>query len=82
MFRLWGALILVGIVLPQLRAEERILSWHSDIVVEKSGDVVVTETITVRAERYKISGGSSVPCLSSGKAKGACRPRSVLRSSP
>ena len=51
MFRLWGALILVGIVLPQLRAEERILSWHSDIVVEKSGDVVVTETITVRAER-------------------------------
>jgi uncharacterized membrane protein YgcG len=57
MFRLWGALILVGIVLPQLRAEERILSWHSDIVVEKSGDVVVTETITVRAERYKIKRG-------------------------
>jgi hypothetical protein len=39
------------------RADERILSWHSHIVVEKGGDLVVTETITVRAEGDKIKRG-------------------------
>ena len=39
------------------RADERILSWHSHIVVEKSGDLVVTETIRVRAEGDRIKRG-------------------------
>lgn len=38
-------------------AEERILSWHSLIVVEKSGDLLVTETIKVRAEGKVIKRG-------------------------
>ena len=39
------------------RADERILSWQSHIVVEKSGDLVVTETIRVRAEGDRIKRG-------------------------
>ncbi|MDP6207883.1 MAG: DUF2207 domain-containing protein, partial [Roseibacillus sp.] len=39
------------------RADERILSWHSEIVVEKSGDLRVTETIVIRAEGDKIKRG-------------------------
>ncbi|MDP7105986.1 MAG: DUF2207 domain-containing protein, partial [Roseibacillus sp.] len=39
------------------RANERILSWHSEIVVEKSGDLLVTETIKVRAGGGKIKRG-------------------------
>ena len=39
------------------RADERILSWHSHLEVEKSGDLVVTETIRVRAEGDRIKRG-------------------------
>jgi hypothetical protein len=38
-------------------AEERIHSYHSDIVVDEKGDMTVTETITVNAEGNKIRRG-------------------------
>ena len=51
--RMRKALLLLGLWLAAAavpaRADERILSWHSHIEVEKSGDLVVTETIVVRA---------------------------------
>ncbi|MDP7309445.1 MAG: DUF2207 domain-containing protein, partial [Roseibacillus sp.] len=52
------------------RADERILSWHSEIVVEKSGDLRVTETITVRAEGNRIKRGifRDLPVQRKGKA--------------
>lgn len=50
------ALVLLMLVAPLL-ANERILSFHSDIVVEKSGDLLVTETIRVRAEGREIQRG-------------------------
>ena len=49
LLRLMALLLLVLAAAPASRAEEGILSWHSDIVVERSGDLVVTETIMVRA---------------------------------
>ena len=57
------------IVFPQLRAEERFLSWHSDIVVEKSGDLLVTETIAVQAEGDRIKRGiyRDLPVLREGE---------------
>ena len=36
-------------------ADERILNFHSDILVFESGWIEVTETITVRAEGNRIS---------------------------
>lgn len=41
-------------VLPA-SAQERILSFHSDIVVEADGTLDVTETIAVRAEGHLVS---------------------------
>lgn len=38
-------------------AEERILDFHSDIKIEKSGDMTVRETITVQAEGRQIRRG-------------------------
>ena len=38
-------------------AEERIHSYHSDIVVDEKGDMTVTETIAVNAEGNKIKRG-------------------------
>ncbi len=38
-------------------ADERILSYHADIVVAKNSTITVTETIKVRAERKKIERG-------------------------
>ena len=38
-------------------ADERILSFHSDIVLQEDGSMTVTETITVRAERKQIRRG-------------------------
>ena len=49
LLHLMALLLLVLAAAPASRAEEGILSWHSDIVVERSGDLVVTETIVVRA---------------------------------
>lgn len=53
---LW--LLLVLALSSQLvSADERILSFHSDITVNKDGSMIVTERITVRAERRKIRRG-------------------------
>ncbi|MDP7522492.1 MAG: DUF2207 domain-containing protein, partial [Arenicellales bacterium] len=41
----------------EARAVETILSFHSDIKVEPSSDLIVTETIQVRAEGKKIKRG-------------------------
>ena len=38
-------------------ADERILSYHSDIVIQTNNTLIVTETITVRAEHKKIKRG-------------------------
>ena len=62
------ALILVFFTLPLL-ADERILSYHSEIVVELGGDLVVTETIVVRAEGKEIKRGiyRDIPRLQQSK---------------
>ncbi len=67
MFRFLAAFVLLAV--PASRADERILSWHSDIVVEKGGDLVVTETIKVRAEGERIKRGifRDIPVLREGK---------------
>ncbi len=58
---MWRVPLLLFLALTALacsdQADERILSWHSKIVVEKSGDLVVTETIVIRAEGDKIKRG-------------------------
>ena len=40
-----------------LHADERILSYHSDIQIFKNGGMEVTETIRVRSEQKKIKRG-------------------------
>ena len=61
MFRLSRGVVLLGValltVLPDVFADERITSFHSRIVVEGSGDLLVTETIQVRAEGKQIKQG-------------------------
>ena len=39
------------------RADERILSWHSEITVRENGSMQVVETIQVNAENRKIKRG-------------------------
>ena len=69
MIRLPAVLVSVALATSGALADERILSWHSEIVVEKSGDLLVTETIRVRAERAKIKRGifRDLPVLREGK---------------
>ena len=51
-------LALLALLLPLLvAADERILSFHSDIVVRQDGRIQVTETIRVRAEGDRIHRG-------------------------
>ena len=50
-------LLLAGASLPGAFADERILSFHSRIVVERNGDLLVTETIQVRAQGHEIRRG-------------------------
>jgi len=57
MIRLPAVLVSVALATSGALADERILSWHSEIVVEKSGDLVVTETIRVRAAGVQIKRG-------------------------
>ncbi len=70
---MWRVPLLLFLALTTLacsdQADERILSWHSKIVVEKSGDLVVTETITVRAEGNRIKRGifRDIPRLREGR---------------
>ena len=54
MRRLWAALLLLPLC---VLADERILSFHSDIVVDRDGQIEVTETIRVRAEGDRIRRG-------------------------
>ncbi len=49
-------LLLISIATVSL-AEERIHSYHSDIIIDDKGDMTVTETITVNAEGNKIRRG-------------------------
>ena len=56
MIRTFQILLGLILVLPAL-ADERILSFDSQIVVEKGGDLVVTEKIQVRAEGDQIKRG-------------------------
>ena len=69
MFRFLAALVLLALAAPLALAAERIESFHSHIVVEKSGDLVVTETITVRAEGNRIKRGifRDIPRLREGR---------------
>ncbi|MFP6883596.1 MAG: DUF2207 domain-containing protein [Roseibacillus sp.] len=69
----WRVPLLLFLALTALacsdQADERILSWHSKIVVEKGGDLLVTETITVRAEGKEIKRGiyRDIPRLREGR---------------
>ena len=53
-FLLMAALFLLSM---DARADERILDYHSDIRIEADGSMLVTETITVRAEGKQIRRG-------------------------
>ena len=53
MFRFLAALVLLALAAPASVAAERILSFDSHIVVEKSGSLLVTETTRVRFEGKK-----------------------------
>ncbi len=53
MFRFLAALVLLALAAPASLAAERILSFDSHIVVEKSGSLLVTETTRVRFEGKK-----------------------------
>jgi uncharacterized membrane protein YgcG len=55
--RLAGAFVLLLIALAPAAADERILSFVSDVVVQKNGDLLVTETIKVQAEGKEIRHG-------------------------
>lgn len=55
---LTGLLLLCALLLSAAaRADERILSFHSDIRIDADGSMVVTETIRVRAEGSSIRRG-------------------------
>jgi hypothetical protein len=51
------ALSLIAVLPGEVRAEERILDYHSDVQVLKDGSLKVIETITVNAEGSKIKRG-------------------------
>ena len=52
----WAA-VLLALIPAAARAEERILSFVSDVQVQMNGDLLVTETIRVRAEGDSIKRG-------------------------
>ena len=57
MFRFLAALVLLALAGTLALAAERIESFHSHIVVERGGELVVTETIRVRAAGVQIKRG-------------------------
>ena len=57
MVRFYAVSLLLVLVAPLSLAAERIESFHSHIVVERSGELVVTETIRVRAAGVQIKRG-------------------------
>jgi uncharacterized membrane protein YgcG len=55
---LLGLFVLTGILASSLAfADERILNYHSNILVHTDGSIVVTESIRVRAEGHQIRRG-------------------------
>ena len=69
MIRLLFFAVGAALALPLASAGERIESFDSQIVVERTGDLVVTETIRVRAEGNKIKRGifRDIPLLQKTK---------------
>jgi len=69
MFRFLAALVLLALAGTLALAAERIESFHSHIVVERGGELVVTETIRVRAAGVQIKRGiyRDIPRLQSTK---------------
>ncbi|MCP4730098.1 MAG: DUF2207 domain-containing protein [Roseibacillus sp.] len=57
MFRFLAVSLLLALAAPRALAAERIESFHSHIVVERGGELVVTETIRVRAAGVQIKRG-------------------------
>ena len=56
--KVWGVFCLACLLLAGLaQADERILSYHSDIQINADRSMIVTETIRVRAEGKKIRHG-------------------------
>lgn len=53
----WLLLIVLALLSQPGSADERILSFHSDITVHQDGSMTVTERITVRAEQRQIRRG-------------------------
>ena len=54
---LFLTLALIGGLVGEVQAEERIRDYHSDIQILNDGSLRVTETITVNAEGQKIKRG-------------------------
>lgn len=50
-------LLILCLLIPLAEADERILSFHSDITVHEDAGMTVKETITVRVEGIKIKRG-------------------------
>ncbi|MGH1540050.1 MAG: DUF2207 domain-containing protein [Arenicella sp.] len=57
MKKFWLTLLIGLLVSGNVQSAERILSFHSDITVQKDGRLDVVETITVRSERKSIKRG-------------------------
>ncbi len=58
LLRIWAVLCFYLLLTPiAARAQERILSFHSDITVHTNAEMTVTETIRVRAEGQQIRRG-------------------------
>ncbi|MBI5849044.1 MAG: DUF2207 domain-containing protein, partial [Nitrospirae bacterium] len=55
--RLLALLFLFCLLVPVAQADERILSFHSDITVHEDAHLTVTETIVIRSEAIKIKHG-------------------------
>ena len=55
MARLHGVFILLLWAVPVALAEERILSFHSEIIVEKNGDLLVTVKYSKHLPNFLIS---------------------------
>lgn len=68
-------LVLLGVALPEAFAEGRVLSFHSRIVVEPTGGLLVTETIRIRLEERTWREGMfrDIPSFPSGKMVRALR---------
>ena len=57
LIRVVSVVFLIWLSITGSRADERILSFHSDIVVNADSTLNITETITVRAEAQNIKRG-------------------------